>query len=192
MKTSFLRSTLSVAAILMPAAAQAHPGHELAGSPFLSGLLHPLTGMDHLCAMLLVGMWGGLVSVRKPWLIPGAFLGAMMIGFACALATKTGAGPAEAMIAVSVLMLGILVAFKVRAPLAASLTAAAVFGFAHGMAHGLEAPGQVGTLAFAAGFLATTAGLHVVGIQLSRRISGRWSSAVGGLGFALGLIGFVT
>lgn len=192
MKTSFLRSLLAVAAILTPAAAQAHPGHGLAGSPFLSGLLHPLTGIDHLCAMLLVGLWAGLISGRKAWLIPGAFLGATMMGFAYAFVTEMGAAPAEVMIAASVLLLGIFVALKVRAPLAVSCTAVATFGFAHGMAHGLEAPGQVGTMAFAAGFLATTAGLHVSGMQLSRHVSARWSSAVGALGIGVGLIGIVT
>lgn len=66
---------------LLPSVAQTHPGRELAVHPLLSGELHPLTGVDHLAAMVVVGLWGGALAGRTRWAVPLAFVSAMIVGY---------------------------------------------------------------------------------------------------------------
>jgi urease accessory protein len=141
----------------MLAASPACQAHGFAGS----GLLHPLTGYDHMLAMIAVGAWSAQLGGRALWTVPAAFALAMALG-AVAGWLQFPAGPVEAAIAASVLAMGVVLAWQ--RPLALPLAAAAalLFGLAHGYAHGAEMPARDG-LGYAAGFLLTTAGLHVAG-----------------------------
>ncbi len=152
------------AAFLVPAAASAHP-HPLEqahGSGFIDGLLHPLMGADHLAAMVAVGLWAALAGGRALWAYPLAFVAAM------ALAGLIGAGQAplpgvEPVILASVIVVGAAAALALRVPMGAAMAALALFGAAHGYAHGVEGPAVAG---YPAGFLLSTLALHAAGLGI--------------------------
>lgn len=155
------------ALVLASAPAWAHvgvPGHQHSG--FLAGLAHPVGGLDHLLAMLAVGIWSALASrgdMRKAWAAPAAFVAAMLLG---ALAGHAGFSLplVETGIAVSVLALGLLIAARIELPALAGAGLVALFAVWHGHAHGAEATGAIA--AYMAGFALTTTALHVAGIGL--------------------------
>lgn len=166
----------------LPGAALAHAGHET-GS-FAAGAFHPLSGADHVLAMVAVGLWAAQTGGRALWAMPAGFVGAMLLGGAM------GAGgiafPAvEPMILASIIILGALVALAGKLPLTAALPLIALFGAAHGWAHGAEGPGS-GMLSYALGFGLVTAALHGAGIVLGR---GLGALALRGLGGAAALSG---
>lgn len=161
----------------------AHPGH--GGDAFAAGLTHPLTGADHLMAMLLVGLWAGLIAGKAKWVLPATFLLAMFVGFGFGAMGLAGT-PAEMLVLLSLLVLGIAVAANLRAPIALAAGAAGLFGFAHGLAHGLEVPGRALPIGFAAGFLISTAMLHAAGLALAHLVPGKAMRAGGLLGLGLG------
>lgn len=164
--TRFAR-VATVASLLVPSAAWAHVGHD-ESLGFLSGLAHPVTGADHLVAMALIGVWAAMFAPRTKaaLLVPGAFVGAMTIGFAGS-ALFTGI-PAEALIITSLVVLGVAAGAGLRAPMPLAIGAAAIFGFAHGLAHGFETPYGAFPALFAAGFLVSTAALHGLGMLAGR------------------------
>ncbi|MDR2128446.1 MAG: HupE/UreJ family protein [Burkholderiaceae bacterium] len=180
---------LFIAALLaaISALAHAHPGafaqHD-AHTGFLSGLLHPLTGLDHLAAMLAVGIWSAL-ALRRLWVAPLAFVALLAAG---ALVGFAGlAVPAvEPMIAASLLAVGLLVATRAKVPLWGAALIAAGFAFFHGAAHGLELAGD-GAAGALAGMLIATASLHLAGIALGlwMQRQRRWLSASAGGSVAL-------
>ncbi|MCW2380483.1 MULTISPECIES: HupE/UreJ family protein [unclassified Sphingobium] len=183
----FKTALVAMIALMLPAAAQAHPGHEVA-SPLVSGLLHPLTGADHLVAMVMVGLWGGMLAGRAKWAAPAAFVGAMVIGFGYALLGQP-AGLAEGGILLSILLLGLALALRLKVSWAVAAAVTGAFGFVHGMAHGLEAPaGDVATFAF--GFIGATAALHALGVVIGSRVPVQALRAMGtvGAGFAVFLL----
>lgn len=156
---------LPLAALLAawPGLALAHVGHGDEGH-FIAGLGHPLIGPDHLLAMLAVGLWAALAGGRALWAMPLAFLAGMLAG------GIVGAGGAalpvvEPAILASVVVTGAVSALALAVPLGAAVPVLAVFGLAHGHAHGLEGPGGGG---YAAGFLIATAGLHLAGLAAGR------------------------
>ncbi len=156
---------LSAALIVTAAPVMAHPGHAFG---FGSGLLHPLTGADHLLAMLAVGLWSGFVLPRRVWAGAATFMSGMTMG--AVLAWFGVAIPAiEAMILTSVLVLGLLVALSRREQSAlitrASLAMIAVFAGCHGYAHAVEATGAVAV--YLVGFLISTGALHLAGTGLA-------------------------
>lgn len=171
------------------AAALAHPGHESAS--FLSGFNHPLGGLDHLLAMLAVGLYAAQQAGRARWSLPAGFVLAMLLGAALG-ASGIRLPAVEAGIAASVLVLGLLLAFAVRLPLAASLPLVALFALFHGHAHHAEM-GAASLLTYAIGFALATALLHAVGFMLARwmpenragfaakRIAGACMAAIGGV-----------
>lgn len=180
-----LACLLGPALALIAAPAWAHPGHG-EGSGFAAGLWHPLTGVDHLAAMVLVGLWAGLLTRRALFVLPAAFLGAMLAGFASgALLTANGA---EVVIIVSVLVLGAAAALRLRAPLPLAAITVALFGFAHGQAHGLESPQDAVLVWFAAGFALSTGVLHGSGCWLAAKLPSPAIRVVGAAGTALGLV----
>jgi urease accessory protein len=165
-----------------PATAWAHADHShLSG--FTSGFWHPLTGADHLLAMVLVGVIAG--SRAALWL-PLGFLGGMIAGFC--IGALTGGGIAEPLIVSSLIVLGAGVAFRVRPPLPIAAVAIAVFGFAHGLAHGAETPSGAFPALFAAGFFVSTGALHACGLWLVRVLPAPALQALGALGGGLGLV----
>ncbi|WGM40746.1 HupE/UreJ family protein [Caulobacter sp. NIBR1757] len=136
----------------------AHPGHD--GVSLAAGIGHPLTGIDHLLAMLAVGVLAAMRGGPARWAWPAGFLSAMLAGFGLGqLAPGAGVEPA---ILASVIVLGGLMATSARMPGAVGLLLIIAFGLAHGYAHGMEAPG--GGYGFPVGFLLSTAALHAVGL----------------------------
>lgn len=166
------RKLTLAAALLAPTAVLAHPGHE-AGT-FLAGISHPVSGADHMLAMVAVGLWAAEIGGRALWAAPATFVAAMLFGGA--LGAEGIAFPAvEPMIMASIIVLGALVALALRLPLVLALPLLALFGAAHGWAHGAEGP-QTGLTAYAAGFTLVTAALHGVGLTVGyalQQIAGR-------------------
>lgn len=195
-----MRAVLSAALVLaavsgLPAAAWAHTGPVTGGAGFIDGLIHPLFGLDHLLAMLAVGLWAAQIGGRALWAVPTSFVGAMVFAGAAAMA---GAGlPAvELGILGSVVALGLIVALQPRLPLAAAILVAAVFAGFHGHAHGSEMPAAADPVLYGIGFAVATGFLHGVGVAavlgLRRAFAGRRGGlAARGAGFVIGGAGLV-
>ena len=162
----------------------------MAASSFMQGFAHPLGGLDHLLAMVAVGLYAAMIGGRALWLIPAAFLGAMAAGGA--LGTMGYGLPyTEIGIAVSVIVLGLAVAFRISLPTLAAMALAGLFAIFHGYAHGAEMPQTISGYEYAAGFLLATALLHGAGIALGiilERTRWRIVQAAGG---AMALAGIV-
>lgn len=141
--------------------AQAHPGH--GATSLMHGLAHPLSGLDHLLAMVAVGLWAAQLGGRARWLVPASFLGVMALGGALGMSGVV-LPFAESGVAASVLILGVMIAAAVRMPLAASAGLVGVFALCHGFAHGAEMPVAASSLGYGAGFVVASALLHLAGI----------------------------
>ncbi len=162
-----LARTLSLAALcLYASAASAHTGHH-AVAGFVSGLSHPLSGLDHLLAMVAIGLWAAQQGGRALWAVPAAFVGTMVLGGTLALGGLV-LPHVETGIAASVLVLGLLVATRQRWNVAAGMAIAAGFALFHGYAHGQEMPQATSPALYALGFVLATAFLHGVGIAAGR------------------------
>lgn len=176
--------------LLLPGFALAHTGQHDAGG-FAAGFLHPLTGPDHLLAMLCVGLLSmqlrpGAVRVLHPaWLLPAAFLLAMGAGGAAGFAGAPLPW-VEAMITASVFVGGIAVLSGSLLPAGVAMVAVALFALFHGYAHGAEIPADAAILPFTGGFLLATAVIHLLGVWLalaSRRVQhGAWFLRLAGVG----------
>ncbi len=160
-----MKQTLAAVALMLGATpAFAHLSPEQHGS-LAAGLSHPVFGLDHILAMIAVGLWAAVLGGRALWALPAAFVGAMMVGFAFAVS----GGPlpfVEPMILVSVLALGLAVALSLRLPVAVAAGVVGVFALFHGHAHGGEL-GTAAALSFGAGFALSTAILHGIGIAIA-------------------------
>ena len=172
------RTALRIAAVslaLLPTIALAHPGHEGAG--LVDGFLHPLGGIDHIIAMVAVGLLAARLGGRALWLVPASFVAAMT---AAGLVASAGVALpyVETGIAVSVVVLGAIAVLGMAMPVAVAMGLVAFFAVFHGYAHGAEMPETVSGLAYGAGFVAATALLHGVGIGLGLLIGQVSRSAV--------------
>jgi urease accessory protein len=170
------RIALALALILGTAAsAQAHtPG--AAGAGLAEGFAHPLLGLDHLLAMVAVGLWAAQLGGRALWLVPAGFLSVMAIGGAVAL-TGVELPGVEFGILGSLLALGALVATASRLPAALGAALVGFFAVFHGHAHGTEMPEAAAAALYALGFIAATALLHGIGVTLGlclQRVAARW------------------
>lgn len=188
------RTLLTFAATIAASPAFAHLNPDEHGS-FLAGISHPVFGLDHILAMVAVGLWAASLSGRAVWMLPTAFVGSMVVGFFAAV----GGMPlpfVEPMILASVFALGLAVAFALKLPIGAAAGIVGVFGLFHGHAHGAEL-GSAGIFAFGAGFAVSTALLHAFGVAIAvsagRALSGAkiikglgWATAIGGLWVAVG------
>lgn len=164
-----MRRFLALAALLAPAPAFAHgAGDHVHG--VIAGLMHPVGGLDHILAMIAVGLWAGLMGGRASWALPAAFLGGMALGGGPGMA-GTGLPMAEAGILASVIIVGALVAASARLSLLAALPLVAVFGLLHGNAHGLELAGGNGAAGYALGCLVATAALLGAGLLGAVRLA---------------------
>ncbi|MGQ9368717.1 HupE/UreJ family protein [Azospirillum sp. ST 5-10] len=160
--TTFLAAAAGIAAALLAAPALAHTGHP-EGAGFVHGVLHPLGGIDHLLAMVAVGLWAARQGGRAVLLLPAAFV-VMLVGGA-ALGMAGVALPAvEAAIAASVAVLGLLALLNRRLPLAAGMALVGAFAVFHGHAHGAEMPAGADALGYGLGFVAATVLLHAAGV----------------------------
>jgi urease accessory protein len=181
-KTGKLVWSLMITIAASPAVA--HTGHGATFS-FAHGFVHPLTGLDHLLAMLAIGLLAGS-HLKVLWTAPVAFVSAMLVGF---LFQGQGGSVsyAEPIILVSVIALGLALAVKHHIAQVAVILAAAFFGFFHGYAHGVEV-GANSMLAYGAGFVLSTIALHVGGVviaQVSGMPSTRRLTALSGLVIAI-------
>ena len=170
------RLFLALGLALLPVSAWAHPGHDAAG--FLSGLLHPFSGLDHILGMLAVGVWAARNQGLRRWFVPAAFLGGMvaggMIGFAGGIFfAYIGTDSLESAVAVSVLAATLMVALTVRLPLVVQLAMAMFFAVWHGIAHGIELPAAASPWSYGCGFAAATALLLGIGLALGHRLGAR-------------------
>ena len=170
--------------LLTPTGLMAHPGHEHAGG-FASGLAHPLLGLDHLLAMLAIGVVAARLGAHARWAVPGSFLAGMLV-FGLIGVGGAESALAEHLIIASIILLGALLAMALRPPLVILAAFAAVFGAAHGYAHGSEGTGDGGYLL---GFMLTTAALHGAGLALGAWIATRGRWLVQGAGGAVALAG---
>jgi urease accessory protein len=157
-------------------AALAHTGAEHALS-FASGFAHPFTGLDHMLAMVAVGLWAGLNGGRALWVWPAAFVGVMLAGGALGMA-GIGLPMVEAGILASVVVLGLLVLAAAQLPTAAGAALVAIFALLHGHAHGAELPGDAAAVTYAAGFAIATAVLHAIGIGVAHLAGGAYGRMV--------------
>ena len=133
-------------------------------SDFAAGLAHPVSGADHILAMVAIGLWGVVSGGRALWAWPAAFVATLLVGFAAAI-LGLPAPFVEPAIVSSIVVLGLLVALAVKAPVWLGAVIAGLFAFFHGHAHGTEAvTAGVELLAFASGFSLATAVLHGVGL----------------------------
>jgi urease accessory protein len=157
------RLLLSILFLVVTTPAFAHGGQHL-GFSAASGFAHPLMGLDHLAAMFAVGLWAAMAGGKRIWLWPAAFVGAMLAG---GLIGHAGIElpQVEPVIALSVVVLGALVASGVSAPVLLGVALIAAFAIFHGHAHGAEAPAE-GWGGYAFGFATATALLHLVGIGI--------------------------
>jgi urease accessory protein len=176
-----------LAALAYAEPALAHSGAEGHAHGLLNGLVHPVTGLDHVLAMLGVGVWSALAMPASRVLIaPLVFVAAMLAGAAAGVAGLSFTA-AEAGIAVSIIAIGLMIVSRIEVPAAPAALLIGAFGVMHGYAHGAEAEG--GVLAYMAGFTLTTAALHLTGIGLGRWLvnSTRVTRAAGA---AMALAGF--
>src|SRR5262245_12900256 len=133
-------------------------------SDFAAGILHPVSGPDHILAMVAIGLWAVVAGGRALWVWPVAFVGMMLVGFVAA-ALGSQAPIVEPAIASSIIVLGLVVALAVKAPVWLGAAIAGLFAFFHGHAHGTEAVmAGVELIAYASGFSLATAALHAVGL----------------------------
>jgi urease accessory protein len=156
---------VALALFFVAFAAQAHTGQPGGTSGFLSGILHPLTGIDHLLAMLAVGMWGAQLGMPALWVLPVAFPMVMALGGALGIVGLPLPG-AEPAIVLSVVMLGTVIAFGRRPPLLFAAVLVSFFAIFHGYAHGRELPEQASAIAYSTGFVLATGCIHLTGIGI--------------------------
>ncbi|MCW8165166.1 HupE/UreJ family protein [Verminephrobacter aporrectodeae] len=167
----------------------AHGGHPMPvyGS-FFDGFMHPLSGPDHLAAMLAVGLWSALSARRAGAQLLWAPAGFAALLLAGAVLGLRGAATAavEPMIATSLLLGGLLLASRLRMPGPAAALGVGVFALFHGLAHGHELAGGGSAWQTLAGMLAATALLHCVGLAAgwTLRRRGAWLARAAGAGVA--------
>jgi urease accessory protein len=156
---------------------------------FLSGFFHPITGLDHVVAMIAVGLWGAFLGRPAIWVLPIVFPLVMAFGGALGVAgvhipyIETG-------IALSGVILGLAVSFAVRPPLWIAAILVGAFAIFHGHAHGTELPSAANPLIYSVGFVIGTGLLHLAGILFGELTRWSWGNrAVRGGGVIIALIG---
>ncbi len=183
---------LALVVCLAPAAALAHTGvGDTSG--FAHGFMHPLGGLDHLLAMILVGLFAYGLGGRALWLVPLTFVAVMALGGFLGVA-GIPVPFIEIGIALSVVVLGAIVAFGIKPPVAAAMAIVGLFAIFHGHAHGAEMPMDASGVVYGAGFMLATALLHAAGVGIGMLIgmTTRWLGdnvyrAAGGLASLAGI-----
>ena len=159
-----ISTTLAAAFALAPTGALAHVGHGSA-SGLMHGFTHPITGIDHVLAMVAVGVLAVQLGGRALWLVPLSFVGIMVIGGALGMA-GIPLPFAELGVALSVVVFGLAIALPFRLQRLAAVALAGFFALFHGHGHGAEMPAAASALYYAMGFIASTALLHATGLGL--------------------------
>jgi urease accessory protein len=199
MRQSLKSGLLALIAAAIPAAAYAHPAiGEAAG--FSHGFAHPMTGLDHVLAMVMVGVLAFQLGGRATWLLTATFVLVMAFGGALGMA-GVNVPFVEIGIALSVIVLGAVVALNIKAPVAAAMAVVGLFAVFHGHAHGAEMPENAAGITYAVGFMMATAILHMAGLALgfaigrggersgflATRLAGGFAT-IAGVGILTGLI----
>jgi len=177
---------------LLPFTASAHQEKGTVWG-FTSGFLHPLTGLDHITAMVAVGLWGAFLGAPAMWVLPVVFPLVMAFGGALGVLGVPIPG-VETGIALSSLILGICVAFAVRPPLWVAALIVGTFAIFHGHAHGAEMPHAANAMTYAIGFVIATGLLHLCGIAFGLLVRWPWGKVlvrVGGVAIAVVGLGFL-
>jgi len=186
---AWLLGSLFALVAMMPEVAQAHVTEGPIGG-FTAGIAHPFTGIDHLTAMLAVGIWGAQMGGRSVWTLPVTFPLVMTIGGILGMA-GVPLSHIETGIALSMLVLGAAIVLAWRPPEWVALAVIAVFAICHGYAHGVELPDAADPAAYATGFVVATGAIHVIGIgiglSLGKLFHGWFSRGLGGGVAAAGL-----
>lgn len=180
---------LLLAFFLLPLVAEAHPETGVTGG-FISGFLHPLTGLDHIVAMVGVGLWGAYLGAPSIWLLPIVFPMVMAFGGALGVLGMPFYG-VETGIALSGIVLGAMVALAARPRIWIAAVIVGVFALFHGYAHGKELPHSANPFTYAVGFVVATGLLHLSGIAFGFLIKWPWGRvAVRTGGAVIACIGF--
>ncbi len=184
-----MRGWLATVALVLahPVLVAAHEGGGGGGAGLLSGLMHPISGLDHVLAMVAVGIWGAQLGQPAIWVLPVTFPMVMALGGMLGLVGLPLPG-VEVGIGLSALLLGCAVALERRPPLAVAGALVAFFAVFHGHAHGAELPENENGLLYSIGFVAATGSLHALGIALGvvhRWASGRLALRVAGAGIGM-------
>ena len=183
-----LALVLAIAALIAAQPAFAHEQTAVGGG-LVRGLMHPLTGMDHLIAMVAVGIWGAQLGAPAIWILPITFPLVMAVGGVLGLLQVPLPMP-ELVIALSAFVLGAAIAMRLRLPFAAAAIVVAVFAIFHGHAHGAELPNSANPLAYGVGFVVATGLLHLCGITIGMLT--RWPAGerlIQGLGAVIAALG---
>ena len=179
-------SLATLAAMASGAEAHVGGGHV---QGFLHGFMHPIGGMDHVLAMLAVGLFAAVLGGRARWAVPMSFVAMMVVGGAVGI-SGFSVPFVEVGIALSVLVLGAMVALQTKLPVAIASALVGVFAVFHGVAHGAEMPVDVSGVQYALGFVAATAVLHGVGLAIGFSMT-RFAK-LGGIAIAAAGLGLVT
>ncbi|MYN14857.1 urease accessory protein UreJ [Pusillimonas sp. TS35] len=184
-----LRALAGSVLLALSGAALAHPGHAGHETNMLAeGLIHPLTGADHLLAMVAVGLWSALAhgAARQALYAPFVFLALLLAGALLGIAGVT-LPAVEPMIMASLLVLGLMVAVRLRVPAWISMGIISFFALFHGLAHGAELPAGGAAVAYITGFMLSTLALHVAGLFAGFRLKhhSHWLSRALGGGIAV-------
>jgi urease accessory protein len=185
--------TFGLALLLASGAALAHEAHGVAGG-LASGFMHPFAGLDHMVAMVAVGLWGAFLGAPALWLLPVVFPLVMALGGALGV-LGVALPMVELGIAASALVLGLAVLLAARPPLWVAALLVGGFAIFHGHAHGTELPGAASPLAYSLGFVLATGLLHAVGIAFGLLLhwpQGKLVLRGGGALIALAGVGFLT
>ena len=156
---------LALTLAIVPGVAYAHDGTNLALGGFLSGLVHPVLGYDHLLAMLSVGILSAQIGGRAIWTVPATFVSVMAVGGFLGL-IDIGLTATEFGIAVSLVILGSVIAAERRLSILVAMVGVGFFAIFHGYAHGSEVPETAEPFLYALGFLMGTALIHITGVVI--------------------------
>jgi len=180
------REVLMTIALVLGTApsAFAHP-QQSQGQGFLTGVSHPVSGLDHVLAMIAVGVWGAQLGQPAIWLLPVTFPMVMAFGGFLGLIGVHLPG-VELGVAVSAVLLGVMVAREAKPRLAVAVALVSVFAVFHGHAHGTELPAGQSGLAYSIGFVMATGCLHAVGIAIG--VAHKWTAGKVALRLAGGTV----
>src|SRR5262249_34108358 len=153
----------TAAIVLAPVAASAHPGIPGHTHGFEDGFSHPLSGIDHILAMVSVGLFAAHLGGRALWLVPPSFVSVLALAGVAGMAGAT-LPFAEIGIALSVVILGLAIACQFNIPTLAATSLVGFFAIFHGYAHGAEMPASMSALSYGLGFVCATALLHASGV----------------------------
>jgi len=169
--TEMKRDVAAIVLLCYPLLAFAHIGQGDIGGGFLAGVAHPVFGLDHVVAMVAVGIWGAQLGAPAIWALPVTFplvmaMGGILGGLGVPLPGI------EIGIAVSAIALGGLILFAARPPIWVAAIVVGVFAIFHGYAHGAELPESANAISYAVGFVVATGSLHALGILIG--VANRW------------------